>query len=226
VIRQVYIVTGSNTGLGKELARILHSKNAAVYIAARTESKARQAIEDIKVANPASKGRLEFLHLDLGDLSTIKASAVEFTSKESRLDVLFNNAGVMNPPRGSKTTQGYELQLGTNNVGPFLFTKLLTPVLAATARKEPAGAVRVVWVSSMAAEVYSAKDGINVANIKGGDYIKEPSLLEKYGNSKAGNYYQGTEYAKRHEADGIVSVVSIPALFKLGLKTSNKPSRR
>jgi retinol dehydrogenase-12 len=78
---------------------------------------------------------LAFLRLDLADLTTIKASAEEFLSKETKLHVLFNNAGVMCPPQGSKTPQGYELQLGTNNIGTFMFTKLLTPILNATARK-------------------------------------------------------------------------------------------
>jgi retinol dehydrogenase 12 len=195
------MVTGSNTGVGKELARILHAKNAVVYVAARTESKALAAIQDIKAANPNSKGKLVFIRLDLGDLTTVKPAAEEFLAKETRLDVLFNNAGVM-------TTQGYELQLGTNNVGPFLLTKLLTPILTSTASTEPAGAVRVVWVASMAAELYSEKNGVNLANLQAGGYVKDPKFMEKYGNSKAGNYYHGTEYARRHKKDGIVSVVS------------------
>ena len=66
----------------------------------------------MKTNFPDSKGELVFLHLDLDDLSTIKKSAEEFLSKEQKLDVLWNNAGVMVPPQGSKTKQGYEMQLG------------------------------------------------------------------------------------------------------------------
>jgi retinol dehydrogenase 12 len=87
-----------------------------------------------------------FLRLDLDDLTTIKKSAEEFLAKETRLDVLWNNAGVMIPPQGSKTKQGYELQLGTNNVAPFLFTKFLTPLLVETAKSATKGSVRVLWV--------------------------------------------------------------------------------
>lgn len=82
--------------------------------------------------------------MDLADLSTIKGSVQKFLEQEDKLHVLFNNAGVMNPAPGSKTAQGYELQLGTNNIGTFLFTKLLTPTLAATAKAETPGTVRVV----------------------------------------------------------------------------------
>ncbi|KAH8682683.1 hypothetical protein BX600DRAFT_506253 [Xylariales sp. PMI_506] len=202
LLGKVYIVTGANTGVGKELAQILYAKNAKVYVAARSESKAQDAIASIKKAVPASTGTLNFLKLDLADLSTIPASAKEFLSKESELHVLVNNAGVMNPPKGSKTAQGYELQLGVNNVGTFMFTRLLTPALARTAKTSPAGTVRVVWVSSSAAEGLSVKNGIQLDNL---DYHKEAGQMTKYGISKAGNYYHATEFAKRHAQDGIIS---------------------
>jgi retinol dehydrogenase 12 len=141
---QVFIVTGSSSGVGKELAQILYSHNAKVYIAARSSEKSSVTIESIGTAFPESKGELVFLHLDLDDLTAIKKSADDFLSKEKRLDVLWNNAGVMFPPQGSKTKQGYELQLGTNNVAPFLFTKLLTPILIKTAKASSPGDVRVV----------------------------------------------------------------------------------
>jgi retinol dehydrogenase 12 len=87
-------VTGANTGIGKEVARILYSKNAAVYITARNAEKGTNAITSIQEAHPSSNGRLELIQLDLSDLTTIKASAEAFLAKEKRLDVLFNNAGV------------------------------------------------------------------------------------------------------------------------------------
>ena len=205
---QVYIVTGSNTGVGRELVRILYSANATVYMACRTESKARNAMQEIREAVPASKGRLEFLHLDLGDLRTIKPAAEAFTARENKLHVLFNNAGVMTPPEDQKTAQGYDMQLGTNCVGPFLFTKLLTPTLALTAASELPGSVRVVWVSSIATELYSVKYGMDVRKLRGKEYEGNPDSLEMYGISKAGNYFHAVEYARRHKSEGIVSVVS------------------
>ncbi|RYP80655.1 hypothetical protein DL769_002337 [Monosporascus sp. CRB-8-3] len=200
---KVYIVTGANTGVGKEVAHILYSKNAKVYVAARSKEKAINAIKEIKERTPQSKGQLVFLQLDLADLSTIKVSAEEFLSRETSLHVLFNNAGVMTPPQGSRTAQGYDLQLGVNCVGSFMFTKLLTPTLVTTAKAEPAGAVRVVWVSSSAAEVLSPTGGLELDNL---DYHSERNTYTKYGVSKAGSYLYSTEFAKRHRDDGIVSM--------------------
>jgi retinol dehydrogenase 12 len=182
---------------------MLYKRNATVYVAARSEEKAIQAIDSIKSNTPNSSGTLHYLHLDLADLSTIKASVQDFLSKEDKLHVLFNNAGVMNPAPGSKTAQGYELQLGTNNIGPFMFTKLLTPILIATAKMEPPSTVRVVWVSSSAAEGLAPKGGVVMDNL---DYHIPKGTMHQYSVSKAGNYFQGTEFAKRFKATGIVSV--------------------
>ncbi|SPO05240.1 related to Oxidoreductase, short-chain dehydrogenase [Cephalotrichum gorgonifer] len=205
-VYQVYIVTGSNVGVGKEVARILYSKHAKVYVAARSAEKAKDAIDAIKALHTDAKGELFFLRLDLADLTTIKQSAEEFLSKESKLHVLFNNAGVMTPPQGSVTAQGYELQLGVNNIGTFMFTKLLTPLLAKTAGSEPAGTVRVVWVSSTAAENASRNPG-GVPIDELDDYQHEKKWrFYRYGFSKAGNYLHAVEYAKRHREDGIVSI--------------------
>ena len=165
-----------------------------------------QVIDEIKTFCPASKGELVYLHLDLEDLATVKASAEEFLSKEPRLDVLWNNAAVMNTPPGSKTKQGYELHLGTNNIAPFLFTKLLMPLLVETAKTAPKRSVRVLWVSSSAAEMIAPVGGVDMSNL---DCNKDLSGWMKYGISKAGNILHSNEYAKRYEEDGIVSVVSL-----------------
>ena len=119
----------------------------------------------------------------------------------------------MRPPQGSTTKQGYELQIGTNNVAPFLFTKLLTPLLKETAKVSPPGSVRVVWVSSSAAKNFSPDGGLDVSNL---DYHIDKGVWPKYGISKAGNIYHGKEYARRHGQDGILSLVSlVPALSRL-----------
>ena len=194
---------GSSSGVGEQLASILYQHNAKVYIAARSEAKASKAIERIKSTHPASKGELVFLHLDLNDLTTIKRSAETFLNKEDRLDVLWNNAGVMVPPQGSKTAQGHELQFGTNNVAPFLFTKLLLPVLVNTAKTAPPNSVRVLWVSSSAV-AFAPKPPIDFSNM---DYKKNEMPWNKYGRSKAGNVLHSAEFARRYKDDGVISVV-------------------
>ncbi|KAL2811413.1 hypothetical protein BJX63DRAFT_399222 [Aspergillus granulosus] len=201
---KVFIVTGASSGYGLLLATILYQKNGKVYLAARDIVKLQQIADDLKQRFPNSTGEVHFFHLDLSDLSTIKKSAEEFLAKEDKLHVLWHNAGVMIPPQGSKTKQGYELQLGTNNIGPFLLNKLLYPTLAKTAAASPANSVRVVWVS--ATIVSSApKPAIDFGNL---DYKKDEGAWSKYGRSKAGNVLQSVALARRGKDDGVVSVVS------------------
>lgn len=116
---------------------------------------------------------------------------------------LLPTAALIRDPPSVGGLQGYELQLGVNNVGTYLFTKLLTPALAATARSAPPGSVRVVWVSSSAAEGLAPACGVPMDGL---DPSPRDLGLVRYGISKAGNYFHATEYARRHQADGIVSV--------------------
>ncbi|KUJ17225.1 NAD(P)-binding protein [Mollisia scopiformis] len=210
---KVFIVTGASTGVGLALAELLYSHNAKVYVAARSSEKATKAISSIQTAHPKSNGELIYLHLDLDDLTTIKASANDFLSKETRLDVLWNNAGVMNPAPGSRTKQGYELQIGTNNVAPFLFTKLLTPILIKTAKSSPTGSVRVVWVSSSAAEFVAPKGGVDMTKLDGND----KSVFKYYGLSKGGNILHNKEFARRFGGEGVISVALNPGNLKTPL---------
>ncbi|KAJ5768884.1 short-chain dehydrogenase [Penicillium odoratum] len=211
---KVFIVTGANSGVGAELAKILYGQNATVYIGARSKEKAMDAIEEIKTAHPDSTGRLVFLQLDLSDLTTIQRSADEFLAAESRLDVLWLNAGVMMPPQGSKTKQGYELQLGTNNLGHFLFVKYLHDILKKTALTAPKASVRVIWVSSSAI-LMAPKPAIDFDNM---DYHQEESAMKKYARSKAGNVIHCAEYAKRTAGDGVLSLCLNPGNLKSGLQ--------
>ena len=214
---KVYIVTGSNTGVGKEVAQMLYSKDATVYMAARSEDKAKRAIVDIRKARPQSKGSLTYLHLDLADLSTIKPAVEQFTAQESKLHVLFNNAAVqaLGNDGSVKTAQGYEWHFGVNVMGPFLFTKLLTPTLVGTAKSEPANTVRVVWVCSLGTEVTGEKShGITLDYL---NYWPLLSPLERYGVTKAGNWLHGVEFAKRYEADGVISVPCNPGHLRSNL---------
>lgn len=87
-------MTGGYAGVGFELCKILYAHNATVYVAGRSSSKAEKAIAQIKEASPETSGRVEFLNLDLSDLSTIKPAVQSFTAQQQRLDVLVNNAGV------------------------------------------------------------------------------------------------------------------------------------
>lgn len=206
---KVFMITGATSGIGQELAKILYGANATVWIVARSKQKAEETVAAIGQAHPGSKGRMEVLIADFNDLHTIRPAAEEFLQRESRLDVLWNNAGIMIPPKGTVTAQGYEAQLGVNNLGPFLFTKLLTPLIIKTAQESPANSVRVVWVSSSAAEHFSPPGGVEMDKLTmaaGKDY----SQWQRYGASKAGDIYQSAEYARRYGPEKVTSVALDP----------------
>ncbi|KAF5326839.1 hypothetical protein D9619_004230 [Psilocybe cf. subviscida] len=205
---KVMIVTGANTGVGKETAKALLQHNAKVYIAARNANKAKQAIEDLK--KETGKEAL-ILQLDLSDLRSIKAAAEEFASKEKALHVLFNNAGVMTPPIDMLTAQGYDLQFGTNVLGHFYFTKLLVPVLLEGAKSTPDSKARVVNTSS---------SGSWFANSVNFNTLKDTSARKKAGGhylycqSKLGNVLLSTELARKYGDQGIVSTALNPGNLK------------
>lgn len=200
---RVHIVTGGYAGCGKELSKILYQHNSTVYVAGRSPEKAQKAIEEIKKAHPSSDGRVEFLKVDLADLSSIKPAVEEFMKKEQRLDVLTNNAGVMLPPAGSKDAQGYELQMGTNCLGTFLLTKLLTPLLQKTTGASKPGSVRVTWAASLATN-NAPQNGV-AWDPSTGQAQNHAGQWLNYGQSKAGNALLAKAYSDRHSKDGIVS---------------------
>ncbi|KAK8195905.1 short-chain alcohol dehydrogenase [Zalaria obscura] len=193
---RVFIVTGGYTGLGLELVKILYRHHGTIYIAGRSSTKASSAIAAVKAQYPSSDGRLAFLPLDLDDLTTIAPAAASFLSQESRLDVLTLNAGVMSPPPGSRTTQGHELQLGTNCLGHFLLAQLLLPVLRKTAATAPPGSVRVTWAASLGVDVYSPSEGI-LFDDRGAPIVHK-NQRANYGVSKVGNYFYAAEFARRY----------------------------
>lgn len=200
---KVFFITGGNSGVGKELAKILYQHNARVWIATRSQQRSEEVIAEIKAAHPDSKGELIFLKLVLDDLTTIKVTADEFLARESRLDVIWNNAGVMSPPQGSKTQQGYELQLGVNTIAHFLLIKFLTPILSKTAKSAPEKSVRIVWVSSMSID-FAPKPIIDFDNL---DYARDESAQNKYNRSKCGNLLHAIEFDRRFPGTGICSLV-------------------
>ncbi|KAG0644123.1 hypothetical protein HOY80DRAFT_1133360 [Tuber brumale] len=224
LLSKVYIVTGGASGIGKELCKMLYGKSATVYLAGRSQQNAHDAISWIKSEVPNTSGRLEFLNLDLNDLSTIKGSAQAFLAEENRLDVVWHNAGVMMPPSGSKTKQGYELQLGTNVIAPWLFQSFLTPLMQRTAAlpDTPKDSVRVIWVSSAASNGSPAPGGINwpdinFENVGWGIPRLFTLKFEIYGQSKAANIILGAEAVKRWSGSGILSVSLNPGNLRTAL---------
>ena len=130
------IVTGANSGTGNEAATRLAGAGAEVVLAVRTPTKGEAARREILAAHPGAT--VEVRALDLADLSSARA----FAAGIDRVDTLVNNAGVMIPPTRIETADGFELQFGTNFLGPFALTMLLLPRLLES------GSPRVATMSS------------------------------------------------------------------------------
>ncbi|MEU9026831.1 SDR family oxidoreductase [Streptomyces sp. NPDC048383] len=134
------VVTGANSGTGKEAARRLAEAGARVVLAVRTPAKGERARAEILARHP--RARLEVRRIDLADLASVAAFADGILAEGDPLDLLVNNAGVMAPPTRMTTSDGFELQFGSNFLGPLALTVRLLPALLA------APAPRVTTMSS------------------------------------------------------------------------------
>lgn len=119
---RVAIVTGSNTGLGYDTARVLAARGASVVMAVRDTAKGDAAAARIRKLSPAADVTVH--KLDLGSLASVRAAGAELAAAYPRIELLINNAGVMYPPKQT-TADGFELQFGTNHLGHFALTGLL-----------------------------------------------------------------------------------------------------
>lgn len=192
------IVTGANTGIGFEIARMLAAKGARVLLACRDGDKAAEAISRIEGGREQG-GEAEYLHLDLANLASVREAA-ETAGKEKRIDMVVNNAGVMMPPF-STATAGCELQFAVNHLGHFAFTCLLLDKLA-----QGEGG-RVVMQSSIAHRNADI-DFDNLDGSKGYDRTKF------YGQSKLANLLFANELDRRLRKAGskAISLSSHPGV--------------
>src|ERR1700722_12056630 len=136
---KVALVTGANSGLGLETSRMLARHGARVLLACRNPSKAAFAEEQVSAVATAGA---DVVRLDLASMASVIESAKQVRDRETKLDLLVNNAGLM-PIARATTEDGFEMQFGVNHLGHFAYTALLAPLLLATPRS------RVVTVSSM-----------------------------------------------------------------------------
>jgi NAD(P)-dependent dehydrogenase (short-subunit alcohol dehydrogenase family) len=187
------VITGANCGIGFEAARMLARRGARVVLACRNQGKAQAALEQITREQPDA--RVEVESLDLSDLASVSSFAERFSAKAERLDVLINNAGVMNPPF-SRTAQGFELQFGTNHLGHFALSARLWPLLARTA------GARVVTVSSQVA--HSGKLDFDDPNFERRSY----QGWVGYAQSKLANSCFALELARRAGQAGAAVTVT------------------
>jgi NAD(P)-dependent dehydrogenase (short-subunit alcohol dehydrogenase family) len=182
------LVTGGSGGLGAETARALASKGARVVITARDIAKGENVTKEIRKAT--GNEDIEIEELELGSLASIRAFADRFLARHGALQLLVNNAGVMACPFG-KTSDGFELQFGTNHLGHFLMTGLIAPALLNGAPG------RVVSVSSR---------GHQLSPIVFDDIHFEQREYDKwlsYGQSKTANILLAVELERRLGSRGV-----------------------
>lgn len=194
---KIAIVTGSSSGIGLETARVLALKGAQVIIAVRNMQKGADALA--KITRTVQGADVVMMELDLADLLSIERFVQSFREYYERLDLLINNAGVMIPPF-NKTTNGFELQFGTNHLGHFALTGRLIDLLVKTPKS------RVVNLSSLAHKF---------GKIDLSDPLWETRKYKKwnaYGASKIANLYFTHELQKRYggDASGILVAAAHP----------------
>ena len=206
------VVTGANSGLGLEISGALAAAGADVIMTSRDEQKGADARRGLLARSP--RGTLEVRSLDLASLESVRAFAARVVSDSRPLDILVNNAGVMAVPERLETADGFELQFGTNHLGPFALTGLLLPAL----RAAPEGG-RVVSTSS-----FVARRGRITRAALAGSAPYDPWPV--YRMTKLANLVFARELQARSSARGwgVVSVAAHPGFSTTEL-AANGPLR-
>ena len=221
------IITGANTGIGKETAIDLAKRNARVILACRSQDKGKKA--EVDVRRESGSSNVHFRKLDLASFDSVRQFAKEVLSEESRLDILINNAGIMYCSF-QKTVDGFETQFGVNHLGHFLLTNLLLDKI----KQAPEG--RIVVVSSIA-HTFASKLDLDTINSEA-----HYSPYDAYHKSKLANVLFTKALAKRLAGSNItvnslcpgavatdlqrhtmavtVSLATVSTVFLLGLRHS------
>ncbi|XP_026057241.1 retinol dehydrogenase 12 isoform X1 [Carassius auratus] len=195
------IITGANTGIGKETAIDLAKRGARIIMACRDTEKADAALKEVKDAS----GNQDVVtsRLDLADSKSIREFAENINKEEKQVNILINNAGVMVCPYG-KTADGFEMQLGVNHMGHFLLTYLLLDLIK---RSTPA---RIINVSSMAHQWGT----INLEDINS---EKNYDKQKAYSQSKLANILFTRSLAKKLEGSGVTAYALHPGVVQTEL---------
>jgi NAD(P)-dependent dehydrogenase (short-subunit alcohol dehydrogenase family) len=203
------IVTGVSSGLGIETARALAAHGASIVGAARDLNKARVATGEVAAAVAAHDAALELVELDLASLTSVRACADRLLADGKPLDVIIANAGIMASPF-EHTSDGFELQFGTNHLGHFVFVNRIANLI-------PAGG-RVVVVSSA---THRASDiDLEDLNFERTQYVPFIS----YGRSKTANILFAIELDRRLRGRGVRAAAVHPGAINTGLGRFGRPA--
>lgn len=201
------IITGSNSGTGKEAARRLAAAGASIVMAVRSLEKGQAARAEILDQVP--DGRIDVRRIDLADLASVHAFAADILKDDQPIHTLVNNAGVMAPPTRQTTADGFELQLGANFLGPFALTNLLLPRLLQTP------GARVATMTSMIAH----RARIHWDDLQ---WDRRYSPWPSYGQSKLADMLMGLHLADLATARGwpLLSTLAHPGYTATNLQTA------
>ena len=183
---RIAVVTGANSGIGFEAAAVLARRGAHTVLACRDAGKAEDAVARLSAAVPEAS--VSMVRLDLASLESVRAAADQILASHDRIDLLINNAGLMWPPYG-KTTDGFELQFGTNHLGHFALTGLVLEAML------PVHGSRVVTVSSSGHRT----GRINFADLQSERHY---GRMAAYAQSKLANLMFTYELQRRMHAAG------------------------
>ncbi|WP_439380743.1 SDR family NAD(P)-dependent oxidoreductase [Amycolatopsis lexingtonensis] len=187
---RVAVITGANTGLGFDTAKVLAERGATLVLAVRDVEKGKKA-----AAKLGTTADVTVQELDLASLDSVRAAATELRGTLPKIDLLINNAGVMYPPRQT-TRDGFELQFGTNHLGHFAFTGLLLDLLL------PVESSRVVTVASVAHDIRAA---IHFDDLQ---WENSYDRVAAYGQAKLANLMFSYELQRRLAPRGTTAAVA------------------
>ena len=196
------VITGASAGLGRESARALAATGAHVVLAARNHGALAETEQ--WVHSEVAHARTSTVTLDLTSLDSVRSASEQIADVAPAIDVLMNNAGVMFTPFG-RTADGFEIQFGTNYLGHFELTRLLTPQLLA------ADAARIVILSS---------DGHRLSDVDLDDPNWERREYDKfvaYGASKTANILHMVELDRRMRDHGVRAYAVHPGVVATSL---------
>jgi NAD(P)-dependent dehydrogenase (short-subunit alcohol dehydrogenase family) len=205
-----FIVTGANSGTGLEATRRLALAGAEVVLAVRSVEKGEAA--KAAILREAPDATLEVRRLDLADLASVREFAAGVVEDRRPVQTLVNNAGVMIPPRRFETADGFELQFGTNFIGPFVLANLLLPVLLRTPGS------RVATMSSMVSNFGKIDfDDLNWVT-------RRYSASRAYAQSKLADLMLGRQLAVLAGQKGwdLLSTIAHPGYTRTNLQTAGR----
>jgi retinol dehydrogenase-12 len=205
------VITGATDGIGKELARALARRGAALTLIARNEAKAAATASEF-AAEPGAEGTPDVVIADLSDFASVRRAADELHDRYDRIDVLINNAG-MSSFRQPTTHDGYEMMMAANHLGPFLLTNLTLDLVTKAAPS------RIVFTASEAHRQAGRPDVDGLANTTGTGPL---AAGRAYARSKLMNILVTQELAERLDGTGVTVNCFCPGAVATGL---NRESR-